>query len=45
MPVRYRIAKEHLKRPSRACGISWEDDAFAYNKQSGEFFTRTSFTR
>ena len=36
--VRYRIAKEHV---SAVQGLwdSWEDDAFAYDKQSGEFFT------
>ncbi|KTB62081.1 monooxygenase [Pseudomonas fluorescens] len=35
--VRYRIAKEHV---STVQGLwdSWEDDAFTYNKQSGEFF-------
>ena len=36
--VRYRIAKEHLNTV-KGLWDSWEDDAFAYNKQSGEFFT------
>ena len=36
--VRARIAKEHV---NVVTGLwdSWEDDAFAYDKQSGEFFT------
>ncbi|MGP1666960.1 MAG: NtaA/DmoA family FMN-dependent monooxygenase, partial [Rhodanobacter sp.] len=36
--VRYRIAREHLN-VVKGLWDSWEDDAFAYNKQSGEFFT------
>jgi len=36
--VRYRIAKEHVN-VVKGLWDSWEDDAFAYNKQSGEFFT------
>ena len=36
--VRYRIAKEHLN-VVKGLWDSWEDDAFAYNKHSGEFFT------
>ena len=36
--VRYRIAKEHVN-VVRGLWDSWEDDAFAYDKQSGEFFT------
>ena len=36
--VRYRIAKEHVNTV-KGLWDSWEDDAFAYNKQSGEFFT------
>ena len=36
--VRYRIAKEHLN-VVKGLWDSWEDDAFTYNKQSGEFFT------
>ncbi len=36
--VRYRIAKEHLNTV-KGLWDSWEDDAFAYNKQTGEFFT------
>ena len=36
--VRYRIAKEHVNAV-KGLWDSWEDDAFAYNKQSGEFFT------
>lgn len=36
--VRYRIAREHLS-VVKGLWDSWEDDAFAYNKQSGEFFT------
>ncbi|WP_162863705.1 LLM class flavin-dependent oxidoreductase, partial [Pseudomonas viridiflava] len=36
--VRYRIAKEHVA-VVKGLWDSWEDDAFAYNKQSGEFFT------
>lgn len=36
--MRYRIAKEHLN-VVKGLWDSWEDDAFAYNKQSGEFFT------
>lgn len=35
--VRYRIAKEHLN-VVKGLWDSWEDDAFTYNKQSGEFF-------
>jgi FMN-dependent oxidoreductase (nitrilotriacetate monooxygenase family) len=36
--VRYRIAKEHVN-VVKGLWDSWEDDAFAYDKQSGEFFT------
>ena len=36
--MRYRIAKEHVNAV-KGLWDSWEDDAFAYNKQSGEFFT------
>ncbi|EPM68027.1 monooxygenase, NtaA/SnaA/SoxA family protein, partial [Pseudomonas syringae pv. actinidiae ICMP 18804] len=36
--VRYRIAKEHIE-VVKGLWDSWEDDAFAYNKQKGEFFT------
>ncbi|GAB6408715.1 LLM class flavin-dependent oxidoreductase [Pseudomonas sp. MHK4] len=36
--VRYRIAKEHVE-VVKGLWDSWEDDAFAYDKQSGEFFT------
>jgi len=36
--VRYRIAKEHLE-VVKGLWDSWEDDAFTYDKQSGEFFT------
>lgn len=36
--VRYRIAREHLN-VVKGLWDSWEDDAFAYNKRSGEFFT------
>ncbi len=36
--VRYRIAKEHLS-VVKGLWDSWEDDAFARNKQTGEFFT------
>jgi FMN-dependent oxidoreductase (nitrilotriacetate monooxygenase family) len=35
--VRYRIAKEHVD-VVKGLWDSWEDDAFAYDKQSGEFF-------
>ncbi|WP_419710264.1 LLM class flavin-dependent oxidoreductase [Pseudomonas sp. NFX224] len=35
--VRYRIAKEHVN-VVKGLWDSWEDDAFAYDKQSGEFF-------
>lgn len=37
-PVRYRIAKEHVN-VVKGLWDSWEDDAFARNKQTGEFFT------
>jgi FMN-dependent oxidoreductase (nitrilotriacetate monooxygenase family) len=37
-PVRYRIAKEHVS-VVKGLWDSWEDDAFARNKQTGEFFT------
>jgi FMN-dependent oxidoreductase (nitrilotriacetate monooxygenase family) len=37
-PVRYRIAKEHVG-VVKGLWDSWEDDAFARNKQTGEFFT------
>jgi FMN-dependent oxidoreductase (nitrilotriacetate monooxygenase family) len=37
-PVRYRIAKEHVA-VVKGLWDSWEDDAFARNKQTGEFFT------
>ncbi|EPJ86718.1 MULTISPECIES: LLM class flavin-dependent oxidoreductase [Pseudomonas] len=36
--VRYRIAKEHVS-VVKGLWDSWEDDAFARNKQTGEFFT------
>ncbi|WP_053213995.1 LLM class flavin-dependent oxidoreductase [Pseudomonas sp. Q12-87] len=36
--VRYRIAKEHVE-VVKGLWDSWEDDAFAYDKQTGEFFT------
>ncbi|MNI06157.1 putative monooxygenase MoxC [compost metagenome] len=36
--VRYRIAQEHVN-VVKGLWDSWEDDAFAYDKQSGEFFT------
>lgn len=36
--VRYRIAQEHVA-VVKGLWDSWEDDAFAYNKQTGEFFT------
>ncbi|WDH50556.1 LLM class flavin-dependent oxidoreductase [Pseudomonas chlororaphis] len=36
--VRYRIAKEHVA-VVQGLWDSWEDDAFAYDKHSGEFFT------
>ncbi|RMU61902.1 Monooxygenase, NtaA/SnaA/SoxA family [Pseudomonas syringae pv. syringae] len=36
--VRYRIAKEHIE-VVKGLWDSWEDDAFAYDKQKGEFFT------
>jgi FMN-dependent oxidoreductase (nitrilotriacetate monooxygenase family) len=36
--VRYRIAKEHVN-VVKGLWDSWEDDAFAYDKQNGEFFT------
>lgn len=36
--VRYRIAQEHLD-VVKGLWDSWEDDAFAYDKQSGEFYT------
>ncbi|MGE7960300.1 LLM class flavin-dependent oxidoreductase [Pseudomonas sp. NPDC089530] len=36
--VRYRIAQEHVA-VVKGLWDSWEDDAFAYDKQSGEFFT------
>lgn len=36
--VRYRIAKEHVD-VVKGLWDSWEDDAFAYDKKSGEFFT------
>ncbi|MDE1164822.1 MAG: LLM class flavin-dependent oxidoreductase [Pseudomonas sp.] len=35
--VRYRIAKEHVA-VVKGLWDSWEDDAFTYDKQSGEFF-------
>ncbi|VVO32952.1 LLM class flavin-dependent oxidoreductase [Pseudomonas fluorescens] len=35
--VRYRIAKEHVNTV-QGLWDSWEDDAFTYNKQTGEFF-------
>jgi FMN-dependent oxidoreductase (nitrilotriacetate monooxygenase family) len=37
-PVRYRIAKEHVS-VVKGLWDSWEDDAFARNKKTGEFFT------
>jgi FMN-dependent oxidoreductase (nitrilotriacetate monooxygenase family) len=37
-PVRYRIAKEHVN-VVKGLWDSWEDDAFAGDKQTGEFFT------
>lgn len=36
--VRYRIAKEHVS-VVKGLWDSWEDDAFARNKKTGEFFT------
>ncbi|AKA24005.1 LLM class flavin-dependent oxidoreductase [Pseudomonas chlororaphis] len=36
--VRYRIAQEHVA-VVKGLWDSWEDDAFAYDKRSGEFFT------
>ena len=36
--VRYRIAREHVE-VVKGLWDSWEDDAFARNKQTGEFFT------
>jgi len=36
--VRYRIAQEHVG-VVKGLWDSWEDDAFAHNKQTGEFFT------
>lgn len=42
--VRYRIAKEHVN-VVKGLWDSWEDDAFAYDKQSGEFFTLASCMR
>jgi FMN-dependent oxidoreductase (nitrilotriacetate monooxygenase family) len=36
--VRYRIAREHVN-VVKGLWDSWEDDAFAYDKQNGEFFT------
>lgn len=36
--VRYRIAREHLN-VVKGLWDSWEDDAFSYDKRSGEFFT------
>ena len=36
--VRYRIAQEHVA-VVKGLWDSWEDVAFAYNKQTGEFFT------
>ncbi|MBD9462745.1 LLM class flavin-dependent oxidoreductase [Pseudomonas sp. Pdm06] len=36
--VRYRIAQEHVA-VVQGLWDSWEDDAFAYNKRTGEFFT------
>jgi FMN-dependent oxidoreductase (nitrilotriacetate monooxygenase family) len=36
--VRYRIAREHVS-VVKGLWDSWEDDAFARNKQTGEFFT------
>ncbi|KEZ65505.1 monooxygenase, partial [Pseudomonas amygdali pv. tabaci str. ATCC 11528] len=36
--VRYRIAKEHIE-VVKGLWDSWEDDAFSYDKQKGEFFT------
>ena len=35
--VRYRIAKEHVNTV-QGLWDSWEDDAFTYDKQTGEFF-------
>jgi FMN-dependent oxidoreductase (nitrilotriacetate monooxygenase family) len=36
--VRYRIAREHVS-VVKGLWDSWEDDAFARNKQTGEFFS------